>query len=164
MEELKSSCVESFKIDHDRLLRGIYVSRKDSVGGDTVTTFDIRMKRPNTEPAMDIAAVHTLEHLMAVYLRSDEIWSDKILYVGPMGCRTGMYLLLKGSFESEDIVDLIRAVFKFVVDFDGEIPAAKSRECGNYLDHNLAYAKWECKKYLTEVLDNIKRENLHYPE
>lgn len=156
--------VASFTIDHDRLLRGIYVSRKDMVGEETLTTFDIRIKRPNIEPPMETSAIHTLEHLMAVYLRGHDVWADKIIYVGPMGCRTGMYLILKGDFEPEDVVELMRETFKYMAEYNDEIPATQSRECGNNLDHNLNFAKYECKKYLDEVLNNIKTENMVYPE
>lgn len=156
--------VASFTIDHDRLLRGIYVSRKDSVGNETVTTFDIRLKEPNKEPVVDNPAIHTLEHLMAVYLRDGSGWEDKVVYVGPMGCRTGMYLILKGDVESKDIVDLITKTFEFVRDFEGTIPATTSKECGNYLDHNLVTAKYEADKFLKEVLYVIKPENLVYPQ
>ena len=122
--------VASFTIDHDRLLRGIYVSRKDSVGSETVTTFDVRIKRPNIEPPVDIPAIHTLEHLLAVYLRSDESgWADKVIYVGPMGCRTGMYLIFKGDLSSKDVADVITKSFEYVRDFEGIVPATTSKEC-----------------------------------
>lgn len=155
--------VASFTIDHDKLLRGIYVSRKDSVGSEVVTTFDVRFKRPNIEPCMDIAAIHTLEHLMAVYLREDKEWADSIIYVGPMGCRTGMYIIFKGDLESEDVLEPITNSVKYVMNFEGKIPATTSKECGNYLDHNLAFAKWECEKFYREVLKDIKKENMVYP-
>ncbi len=156
--------IPSFTIDHERLLRGIYVSRKDEVGGETVTTFDIRMKEPNREPVLHVGAIHTIEHLAATYLRNDPEWKDRIVYWGPMGCLTGNYLILRGDFESKDIVGLMRRTFRFVADFDGEIPGAAPRDCGNYLLHDLPMAKWEARKFLTEVLDNIAGENLHYPE
>lgn len=156
--------VASFTIDHDRLLRGIYVSRKDKVGSETVTTFDVRFKRPNTEPCMDIAAIHTLEHLMAVYLREDKKWADSIIYVGPMGCRTGMYIIFKGDLEPCDVVEPITNAVKYVMEFEGQIPATTSKECGNYLDHNLTFAKWECSKFYNEVLKDIKEENMVYPQ
>ncbi len=156
--------VASFTIDHDRLKRGIYVSRRDNVGNEVVTTFDVRFKVPNTEPCMDTAAIHTLEHLMAVYLRGDERWADSIIYVGPMGCRTGMYIIFKGSLEPEDVLEPIRSAVKFVMDFEGAVPAAASKECGNYLDHNLTYAKWECEKFYNEILKDIKKENMVYPD
>jgi S-ribosylhomocysteine lyase len=145
--------IPSFTIDHNRLLRGIYVSRKDEVGGETVTTFDIRMKEPNREPALGQGALHTIEHLAATYLRNHPTWADKIVYWGPMGCLTGNYLLMKGNLESEDIVELM----------EGEIPGAAPQDCGNYLLHDLPMAKWESRKYLTEVLEKITLENLHYP-
>lgn len=156
--------VASFTIDHDKLLRGIYVSRKDMVADQTLTTFDIRIKRPNVEPCLDTAAIHTLEHLMAVYLRGREDWEDKVIYVGPMGCRTGMYVILKGDLEPEDILELMKDTFKFMAEYNEPIPATTSKECGNYLDHNLAYANYECDKFYKEVLLNIKKENMVYPE
>lgn len=156
--------IPSFTIDHERLLRGIYVSRKDQVGGETVTTFDIRMKEPNREPALHIGALHTIEHLAATYLRNDPTWKDRILYWGPMGCLTGNYLLLKGSWKSEDIVDLMRQTFRFIADYDGSIPGAAAQDCGNYLLHDLPMARWEAKKFLTELLEVIKPENLEYPK
>lgn len=155
--------IASFTIDHDNLLRGIYVSRKDRIGDDTVTTFDIRMKEPNREPALHQGAIHTIEHLAATYLRNDPEWKDRIVYWGPMGCLTGNYLLMRGDLESRDIVDLIRRTFRFVADFDGDIPGAAPNDCGNYLLHDLPMAKWESKKYLEEVLECIKDENLTYP-
>ena len=155
--------IASFTIDHDNLLRGIYVSIKDRIGGDTVTTFDIRMKEPNREPALHQGAIHTIEHLAATYLRNDPEWKDRIVYWGPMGCLTGNYLLMRGDLESRDIVDLMRRTFRFVADFDGDIPGAAPNDCGNYLLHDLPMAKWESKKYLEEVLECIKDENLTYP-
>ena len=155
--------IASFTIDHDNLLRGIYVSRKDRIGDDTVTTFDIRMKEPNREPALHQGAIHTIEHLAPTYLRNDHEWKDRIVYWGPMGCLTGNYLLMRGDLESRDIVDLMRRTFRFVADFDGDIPGAAPNDCGNYLLHDLPMAKWESKKYLEEVLECIKDENLTYP-
>ena len=155
--------IASFTIDHDNLLRGIYVSRKDRIGDDTVTTFDIRMKEPNREPALHQGAIHTIEHLAATYLRNDPEWKDRIVYWGPMGCLTGNYLLMRGDLERRDIVDLMRRTFRFVADFDGDIPGAAPNDCGNYLLHDLPMAKWESKKYLEEVLECIKDENLTYP-
>ncbi len=155
--------IPSFTIDHNRLKRGIYVSRKDTVGGETVTTFDIRMKEPNREPVVHQGAIHTIEHLAATYLRNNKDWKDKIIYWGPMGCLTGNYLLLKGDFESKDIIELMKDTFRFVADFEGEIPGAAPKDCGNWLLHDLPMAKWESKKFLYEVLENIKEENLNYP-
>lgn len=156
--------IPSFTIDHERLLRGIYVSRKDRVGGETVTTFDIRMKEPNREPVLHNGAIHTMEHLAATYLRNDAEWKDRIIYWGPMGCLTGNYLLMRGDLESKDIVELMRRTFRFVAEYEGEIPGAAPRDCGNYLLHDLPMARYESKKFLKEVLDNIKEKNLHYPE
>ncbi|MDD3795605.1 MAG: S-ribosylhomocysteine lyase [Lachnospiraceae bacterium] len=155
--------IASFTIDHTRLLPGIYVSRKDAVGDSTVTTFDIRMTRPNREPVMNTAEMHTLEHLGATYLRNDAEWASRIVYFGPMGCRTGCYLLLAGDYESRDIIGLITRTFEFIADFEGEIPGARPEECGNYLDQNLEMAKYVSRRYL-ETLGNMKEENLIYPE
>ncbi len=156
--------IPSFTIDHDKLLRGIYVSRKDSVGGDTVTTFDIRMKEPNREPALHQGALHTIEHLAATFLRNDKEWQDRIVYWGPMGCLTGNYLLVKGDLESKDIVELMKRTFQFIANYEGEIPGAAPKDCGNYLLQDLPMARYEAKKYLTEVLEVVKEENLSYPE
>ena len=156
--------IPSFTIDHIRLLRGIYVSRKDEMGSETVTTFDIRMKEPNREPALGQGALHTIEHLAATYLRNHPIWSDKIVYWGPMGCRTGNYLLLNGDYESRDIVPLMIETFEFIRDFEGEVPGASARDCGNYLDMNLGMAKYLAKKYLEQVLYDIRPDRLVYPE
>ena len=156
--------IPSFTINHEKLLRGIYVSRKDEVGGEVVTTFDIRMKEPNREPVMHPGALHTIEHLAATFLRNDAEWKDRVIYWGPMGCLTGNYLLLRGDLQSENIVDLMRRTFKFVAEYEGEIPGAAPRDCGNYLLHDLPMAKWEARKFLTEVLDDIKPENLTYAQ
>lgn len=155
--------IPSFTINHTKLLRGIYVSRKDEVGGEVVTTFDIRMKEPNREPVLHPGALHTIEHLAATYLRNDDEWKDRILYWGPMGCLTGNYLLLKGDYESADIVELMKKTFRFIADFEGDIPGAAPADCGNYLLHDLPMAKWEARKFLTEVLEKISEKNLNYP-
>ena len=155
--------VTSFGINHDILLRGIYVSRKDDVGNGVVTSFDIRMKEPNREMVMDTSVMHTLEHLMAVFFRSHSYWTDKTVYIGPMGCRTGMYALFKGDLEPKDILDGMIECYKHMAEYTGEIPATKSYMCGNYLDHNLEITKIECKKFLEEILLNIKEENMVYP-
>lgn len=156
--------IPSFTIDHNRLLRGIYVSRKDKVGGDTVTTFDIRMKEPNREPALHPGALHTIEHLAATYLRNDSEWKDSIVYWGPMGCLTGNYLLMKGDLQPADIVELMKRTFAFVAAFEGDVPGAAPQDCGNWLLHDLPMARWEARKYLEEVLENISEENMSYPE
>lgn len=155
--------IPSFTIDHNRLLRGIYVSRKDKVGGDTVTTFDIRMKEPNLEPALHPGALHTIEHLAATYLRNDSEWKDSIVYWGPMGCLTGNYLLMKGDLQPADIVELMKRTFAFVAAFEGDVPGAAPQDCGNWLLHDLPMARWEARKYLEEVLENIREENMNYP-
>ena len=154
--------IKSFTVDHKRLLPGVYVSRKDSTGHYVVTTFDIRMTRPNFEPVMNTAEIHTLEHLGATFLRNHEEWSDKIIYFGPMGCRTGFYLLLAGDYESEDIISLLREMFEFVCHFEGEIPGAAPEACGNYLDQNLPMAKYLAEKYLEHVLTGITPDRLKY--
>ena len=156
--------IPSFTIDHNRLLRGIYVSRKDKVGGDTVTTFDIRMKEPNREPALHPGALHTIEHLAATYLRNDSEWKDSIVYWGPMGCLTGNYLLMKGDLQPADIVELMKRTFAFVASFEGDVPGAAPQDCGNWLLHDMPMARWEARKYLEEVLENISEENMSYPE
>lgn len=154
--------IKSFTVDHKRLLPGVYVSRKDSTGHDVVTTFDIRMTRPNFEPVMNTAEIHTLEHLGATFLRNHEEWGDKIIYFGPMGCRTGFYLLLAGDYESEDIISLLREMLEFVCHFEGEIPGAAPEACGNYLDQNLPMAKYLAEKYLDHVLTGITPDRLKY--
>ena len=156
--------IPSFTIDHTRLLRGIYVSRKDQLGGQVVTTFDIRMKEPNREPALHPGALHTIEHLAATYLRNDPEWKDRIVYWGPMGCLTGNYLLLRGDYTSADIVPLMQRTFEFVAQFEGDIPGAAPRDCGNWLLHDLPMARWEARKYLDEVLLHITPEQLTYPQ
>lgn len=156
--------IPSFTIDHNRLLRGIYVSRKDEVGGDTVTTFDIRMKEPNREPVVHPGALHTIEHLAATYLRNDAKWKDRIVYWGPMGCLTGNYLLMKGDLQPADIVELMKRTFRFIAEFEGDVPGAAPQDCGNWLLHDLPMARWEARKFLEEVLENIKEENMNYPQ
>lgn len=155
--------IPSFTINHIELLRGIYVSRKDNVGGETITTFDIRMKEPNREPAMGQGALHTIEHLAATYLRNSE-WADRIIYWGPMGCCTGCYFLAKGDLTPQDIVPLMTDTFRFVRDFEGEIPGAAPKDCGNYLLHDLPMAKWESAKYVSEVLEQMSEANMVYPK
>ena len=155
--------IPSFTIDHLRLSRGIYVSRKDYVGEEVITTFDIRMKEPNREPVLGQGELHTIEHLAATYLRNHETWGDKIIFWGPMGCCTGNYFLMRGDLTSCDIVELMRETFRFIRDFEGEVPGVAAKDCGNYLLHNLPMAKYEAAKYLTEVLDVIEEKNLIYP-
>ena len=155
--------IASFTIDHIKLQPGVYVSRKDHIGAETVTTFDLRITSPNEEPVMNTAEVHAIEHLAATYLRNDKDWADKVVYFGPMGCRTGCYLLMAGDYESKDILPLIIDTFRFVADFEGAIPGAAPKDCGNYLDMNLDMAKyWSCR-YL-KVLENITPDRLVYPE
>ena len=156
--------IASFTIDHIRLKPGIYVSRKDRVGEGVVTTFDLRMTSPNDEPVMNTAEVHTIEHLGATFLRNHPDWGDKVVYFGPMGCRTGFYLLLAGDLTSREIVPLMVEMYRFIRDFDGEVPGASPKDCGNYLDMNLGMANYLAKKYLDEVLENITDDRLVYPE
>lgn len=156
--------ITSFTINHLLLQPGVYVSRKDPVGGTIVTTFDLRMTSPNEEPVMNTAEVHAIEHLGATFLRNHKEWSPKVLYFGPMGCRTGFYLLLSGDYESKDIVPLMIEMWEFIRDYEDEIPGASPRDCGNYLDMNLPMAKYLAKKYLDEVLYHITADRLVYPE
>ena len=156
--------IASFTVNNLNLLPGVYVSRKDNVGGNVITTFDLRMTRPNYEPVMNTAEVHTIEHLAATFLRNHKEYGEKIIYFGPMGCRTGFYLILAGEYESKDIVPLLKELYTFMSEFEGDVPGACARDCGNYLDMNLPMAKYLSKKYLTEVLENISEERLVYPE
>ena len=155
--------ITSFTVDHLRLVPGVYVSRVDQVAGNPITTFDLRMTRPNKEPVMNTAEVHTIEHRAATFLRNHAEDADKTIYFGPMGCRTGFYLILAGSYESKDIVPLLKEMYTFMAEFEGEVPGAAAKDCGNYLDMNLPMAKYLSKKYLTEVLENITDEQLNYP-
>lgn len=156
--------IASFTINHLDLLRGVYISRKDYCGDHCITTFDIRMKEPNREPVINNGELHAMEHLGATFLRNDPARSDEIVYFGPMGCRTGFYLLIKGEQTPADAMPLIIKLFTFMADFQGEIPGASARDCGNYLDMNLPMARYEAKKFLTEILNNIQPENMIYPE
>lgn len=155
--------IASFTVNHLTLLPGVYVSRKDKVGNDVVTTFDLRMTRPNFEPVLNTAEVHTIEHLGATFLRNHPAYKDKTIYFGPMGCRTGFYLLLAGDYESKDVVELVKEMFAFCKDFTGEVPGQAARDCGNYLDMNLPMAKYVSAKYY-DVLDNITEDRLVYSE
>ena len=155
--------IASFTVDHKKLNRGIYVSRIDEINGNYITTFDVRMKLPNREPVINIAELHTMEHLGATFLRNHPTWKGEVVYFGPMGCRTGFYVILKGKLESKDIIDLMKELYKFMAEFKGEIPGATAIECGNYLDQNLAMANFESKKFLEETLENLTEANLVYP-
>lgn len=156
--------IASFTIDHLCLLRGIYVSRQDHVGSETITTFDIRMKEPNREPALSPSALHAIEHLAATFLRNHPVWRDRIIYWGPMGCLTGNYLLLRGDLTSADILPLMQETFSFIATYEGDIPGQSPRDCGNYLLMNLPEARWEAAKYLHEVLEVATEANLNYPQ
>ena len=156
--------ITSFTIDHIRLVPGIYVSRKDTVSSAVITTFDIRMTSPNDEPVMNTAEVHTIEHLGATFLRNHKDWQDRVIYFGPMGCRTGFYLLLAGDYTSRNIVPLIKEMYAFIASYDGEIPGASPKDCGNYLDMNLPMARFLARRFLTDVLTDIPDSRLFYPE
>lgn len=155
--------ITSFTIDHLHLLPGVYVSRKDRVGEQTVTTFDLRLTRPNFEPVMNTAEVHTIEHLAATFLRNEPQWKDKVLYFGPMGCRTGFYLLLAGDYDSRQILPLVLSCFRFIRDYQDLVPGASARDCGNYLDMNLPMANYWAGRYV-QVLENIDDSRLNYPD
>lgn len=155
--------IASFTIDHIKLEPGIYVSRKDNVGAEVITTFDLRITSPNDEPVMNTAEIHTMEHLGATYLRNSD-WKDKVIYFGPMGCRTGFYLLLAGDLSSSDIVPLMTKMFEFIRDFRGEVPGASPKDCGNYLDMNLGMANYVANRYLEKTLYGIGETHLVYPE
>lgn len=155
--------ITSFTIDHIKLQPGLYVSRRDKVGENTVTTFDLRLTSPNEEPVMNTAEVHTIEHLAATYLRNEEHWKDKVLYFGPMGCRTGFYLLLSGDYESKDVCALVTDCFRFIRDFRGDVPGASARDCGNYLDMNLPMANYWGSRYV-ELLETADETRFVYPE
>ena len=155
--------ITSFTIDHIKLQPGLYVSRKDPIGSETVTTFDLRLTSPNEEPVMNTAEVHAIEHLAATYLRNEPQWKDRVLYFGPMGCRTGFYLLLKGDLSSRDALPLVRNCFRFIAEFQGDIPGASPRDCGNYLDMNLNMANYWGRKYAS-LLETCGEDRLVYPE
>ncbi|KAB1440119.1 S-ribosylhomocysteine lyase [Candidatus Galacturonibacter soehngenii] len=155
--------ITSFTIDHIKLIPGVYVSRKDPVGTSIITTFDIRMTKPNGEPVMNTAEMHAIEHLAATYLRNHKDFGSKIIYFGPMGCRTGFYLLLAGDYESKNIIPLLTELFEFIRDFKDEIPGASAKDCGNYLDMNLPMANYLANKFLNEVLYHIDESRLVYP-
>ena len=156
--------IASFTINHLKLVPGVYVSRKDTIGKEVITTFDLRMTSPNDEPVMNTAEVHTIEHLAATFLRNHPVYGNKTIYFGPMGCRTGFYLLLAGDLTSKEIVPLMIEMFEFIRDFNGEVPGASPKDCGNYLDMNLPMANYLAKRYLDNVLYNIDDSRLVYPE
>ena len=159
--------IASFTVNHLKLMPGIYVSRKDHVGDEIVTTFDLRLTAPNREPVMNTAECHTIEHLGATFLRNDPEYADSVIYFGPMGCRTGFYLILSGDYESRDILELVKRTFAFIRDYKGEIPGAAARDCGNYLDQNLSMASWLAGRYLERDLSVIAEdsdERLVYPD
>lgn len=156
--------IASFTIDHNRLLRGVYVSRRDTTpSGDVITTFDVRLTEPNREAPHSPQSLHTIEHLAATYLRNSPEWKDRIVYWGPMGCCTGNYLIMQGALEPEQIVPLLKDTFAFIADFEGDIPGATPKDCGNYTFNDLPAAKKDAKRFLDEVLNVIQPENMHYP-
>ena len=156
--------IASFTVNHLVLEPGVYVSRKDMVGTEVLTTFDLRMTAPNKEPVMNTAELHTLEHLCATFLRNHAEYKEDTIYFGPMGCRTGCYLIMAGDLESKDIIPLLLEMFRFARDFEGEIPGASPIECGNYLDQNLPMAKWLAERYLKNTLECIDEAHMHYAE
>ena len=156
--------IASFTVDHLNLHRGVYVSRLDNFNGTGITTFDIRMTRPNFEPVMNTAEIHTLEHLGATFLRNHKAYGNKIVYFGPMGCRTGFYLVIAGNYSSAEIIPLITEMFTFMANFEGEVPGASAHDCGNFRDMNLPMAKYVAKRFLNEVLQDITPERLTYPK
>ncbi|MDP4091373.1 MAG: S-ribosylhomocysteine lyase [Bacillota bacterium] len=156
--------IASFTVNHLNLLTGVYVSRKDYLQSDVLTTFDLRFTKPNDEPVMDTDAIHAIEHLGATFLRNDAEWGGKTIYFGPMGCRTGFYLILAGDLEPKQILDLLHRMIDFIIGYEGQIPGASPRDCGNYIDLNLPMAKYYAKKYLNEVILNISEERIIYPE
>ena len=155
--------IPSFSVDHNRIVPGIFESRVDTLGSETVTTFDIRVKKPNAEPAVAPAAMHTMEHVIATYLRNHPEWNDKLVYWGPMGCLTGFYIIVKGHPASRDMFDIILDSFKYMRDFEGEVPGAQPENCGNYLMHDLPMAKWEADKYVKYLEDADKSLIFDYP-
>jgi S-ribosylhomocysteine lyase len=161
--ERKMEKITSFMINHLKLLPGIYVSRIDEIGEEIITTFDLRITRPNFEPVINTAELHTIEHLGATFLRNHEKYADKTIYFGPMGCRTGFYMIIKGKYQSEDILPLVTEMFEFISGYDGNIPGASAKDCGNYLDMNLGMAKYWAYRYL-QILSNITIQNLRYPD
>jgi S-ribosylhomocysteine lyase len=156
--------IPSFTVNHLTLLRGIYISRIDTIGIEKLTTYDIRMKAPNKEPILNTAEIHTLEHLGATFLRNHETLANEVIYFGPMGCRTGFYLILKGERSPKEIAPLITSLFEFMAHFEGDVPGASARDCGNYFDMNLPMAKWEAKKFLEDTLYQLTDANLNYPQ
>ena len=156
--------ITSFTIDHLKLQPGIYVSRKDHIESGVITTFDLRLTSPNEEPVMNTAEMHTIEHLAATFLRNHAQFGSKTIYFGPMGCRTGFYLLLAGDYESGDILPLMQDMFAFIEHFEGEVPGASARDCGNYLDMNLPMARYISGRFLHQVLESITEDRLNYPQ
>lgn len=156
--------IESFQVNHLKLKRGIYVSRKDNIGENIITTFDIRMKEPNNEPVINIAELHTIEHLGATFLRNHKVYDKETIYYGPMGCRTGFYVIFKDDLKSSDVYEIIKEMFNFIMNYEGEVPGADAKSCGNYLDMNLNMAKYEASKFYNEVLLNMTEENFNYPQ
>jgi S-ribosylhomocysteine lyase len=154
--------IASFQVDHLRLKPGLFMSRKDRFGDVTLTTFDLRFKEPNKEPVMDQPALHTIEHLGATFFRSHATWGSRIVYFGPMGCRTGFYLIVEGDLDSEAMLPLLQEMLDWAEHFDGPIPGAAAAECGNWRDQNIDMAKWECHRYAA-LLRNPRGENLNYP-
>jgi S-ribosylhomocysteine lyase len=160
----KMKKIESFSVNHLDLFPGVYVSRRDEIENNIITTFDIRITKPNVEPVMSTAAIHAIEHIGATFLRNNESIKNEVIYFGPMGCRTGFYLILKRNLESKTIIDILKETFDYIVNFQGDIPGASAKECGNYNDMNLSMAKYYSKRYLEDVLNNIKKKQMKYPK
>lgn len=156
--------IPSFNVNHEDMLRGVYLSRQDFIGKETLSTFDIRMKEPNREPVLDNPQLHTMEHLGATFLRNHPEWAEKTVYFGPMGCRTGFYAIFKGDLNSREVLPLLTELFRFMADYEGEIPGAAPRDCGNYQDQNLDMAKWESRRFLQDILTRAEDANLRYPD
>ena len=154
--------IASFQVNHLRLMRGVFVSRKDRFGDTALTTFDLRMKEPNREPVIDVATMHSIEHLGATFLRSHPVWAQRTVYFGPMGCRTGCYAIFEGDLESSDVLTVVREMFEWIAVFSGPVPGAAPEECGNWSDQNPDMASWEARRYL-DVLRRPLPENLRYP-
>ena len=163
-ENKRMELIPSFSVDHTKIVPGIFTSRTDIVSDAYVTTYDIRVTKPNVEPCVDVAAMHSLEHIIATYLRNNPEWKNEVIYWGPMGCLTGNYLIVKGDVSSSEVLPLVKETFEFIASFEGDVPGASARDCGNYLLMNLPEARWEAKKYLVEVLECAAEDNLSYPQ
>ena len=156
--------IPSFSVDHTKIVPGIFESRVDTLGSETVTTFDVRLKRPNAEPEIAPAAMHTIEHVVATYLRNHPDWKDKLIYWGPMGCLTGFYIIVKGRPAAADMYPIVLKAFRYMSEYEGDVPGATPENCGKYLMHDLPMAKWEAKKYVEYLLSADKSRIFEYPK